>query len=948
MKKELDDVRRDGLQLSNANARKIEQLESQLMQTLHALQRMDEDKQSGPRSQQDSPESLAELNHKLDNLRQLESRRVQECESKLGELIRATRDLSSLTFRMPMENQVLRRLFFPSIFQREHDVVDPLANTFCWVFDEWQEPNRLNLQTNVGPNISQNGSDENTLRRSMSDSLMSLLRWNGGTLLLTGKAGCGKSTFMKYIAHHATTKTTLQKWAGDSKLVLIRVFFWKSDDAVQASMVGFWRSVLFQILSQCPELITRVFPQQQTDLEGIPDAMEFREPELEMAFKRFLEHSKDGTYSFCCFVDGLDEHQGDNLSYNMMATLLSSWASHPSVKMICSSRPETVFIDIFQTTGTIVEFRRLNFGDIENFAKHKFENSLSASQMQNAQRNCLALVHEIATRAEGVFLWATMAVRALINQALDHDDSDRALKRRLQECPDSLDALFQQMLSKVDNASSVQKRSNMALYLAVHNPFEQPLNVLMYSWLEELDWFEENRSFQISRKLALATDNYTPEEMCVQKRKVESLLHQVTRGLLEVVSVPGEVIYFEYRVDLFHRSVRDFLKDQWRAGVRKNPFANTLDEIRAYSCLRCLEIESLVNQNRILSTQSPQNDDKLQPKLAIKFMSTFESTFIWLAACSRSNNPPPTSCLEDFGAMLLRAEGTYHPFLLGLMRIDSQTSWRFHSRNAVNTCSYIHWAAYWNQGQYVRSMHKPEGSYLRSGRQPADLHLLLSSSMAADLETTQYLLAHKYYPSDVIQISDHHFGSEHMHNRPQLQIEKLEAVRQWDMTLWEAMGHQKYNSIKVTASVWMVFLRDFANNVRSHCWKRRTSGSWPMHLDEAWLHRLAHIIEAYLNEGSDPEMFFLLHVGDSDQLFRVDLYQMLDIFKPDNLSSLGELLTRKPWWRANWPRGLWTSSSSDTYQRVTTDALLNDDWEVLGVRSENGESLMGSFKVRVF
>lgn len=107
------------------------------------------------------------------------------------------------------------------------------------------------------------------------------------------------------------------------------------------------------------------------------------------------------------------------------------------------------------------------------------------------------------------------------------------------------------------------------------------------------------------------------------------------------------IAYFQYRVELFHRSVRDFLQNQWNLGIRKNPSLNNSDEIRAYSRLRCLEIEGLANQNLIPSTESPQRDSNLQQKLALKLVSIYESTFIWLAAYSRTNRPAPRSCLEE-------------------------------------------------------------------------------------------------------------------------------------------------------------------------------------------------------------------------------------------------------------------------------------------------------------
>lgn len=214
----------------------------------------------------------------------MESTRAQECERKVEELTSAIQGLSILTNRMSLENQVLRRLFFQSISQRENDVMDSSKNIFCCVFDAQQELSHLAFN---GSNLTQNGSDKKTLRLLMSQTLISFLHRNAGAILLAGK-----STFMKYIAHHSTTKDTLQDWAGDSKLVLVRVFFWKSDDVFQGSMVGFWRSILLQILSQCPELVTKLFPQQPIDIESISDAMEFREPELEKAFQSLLEHSK--------------------------------------------------------------------------------------------------------------------------------------------------------------------------------------------------------------------------------------------------------------------------------------------------------------------------------------------------------------------------------------------------------------------------------------------------------------------------------------------------------------------------------------------------------------------------------------------------------------------------------------------------------------------------------
>lgn len=905
------------------------------MRTLDALRIMDESTE-------------LTMSAELGKLQMTESSRARESEDILAELVLQVREISSLVQVMPMENRVLRRLFFPSIFQRENDVADPSADTFSWVFDAHQSADTGSAVLTV-PRIEPGEADR---RRHMSESLLRFLGQDSGTVLITGKAGCGKSTFLKYLAHHTTTQSMLRDWAGESRLVVIKVFFWQSDDPLQCSIVGFWRSVLFQLLSQCPEFIAKIFPQEVTPLEGFTDALEIREPELRKLCSRFIELSSGEDYRFCCFIDGLDEHQGDNLSHANMATLLSSWASQANVKVICSSRPYTVFLDVFRDTGTITEFHTLTYGDILGFAQHKFKTELNTPRRLVAQQNCLALVEEIATRAEGVFLWATLAVRALVNQALDYDDTERALRRRLQECPDNLEALFQQMLDKVDSAVSVQRASNMALYLAVHNPFELPLNVLMYSWLVELDWFNDPSAPEDCPPTNTMVKPYcTMEETIERREKVKLLLHQITRGLLEVTTAPGEEQwnYLRYRVDLFHRSVRDFLKDQWKLTLRPNPFTSTAEEIHVYCRLRCLEAEGLarvLQEHRAVGIHNYYPGSDVANQVSSDLLSLFENTFIWLSECSKQGNAPSNWAVARFENALSEAEKDSQPVLLGSMLIDGQASWRFHSRNALHCCSFAHWAAYWGQGRFVQSTCEGRGPG------PDDLNLLLSASVGADFDTAKHLLSGAYSPRDKIQISDHSPNSEHTGTpykgmrRSPVQPSKYVAR---DSEFWKARGYQDAATARTSVSIWMVFLRDFANNVRSHCWKRRTAGTWPHHVDQNWLGRLAHIIEAFLKAGSDPSVFFVLCMDGLDQLYRVELYQLLDLFKPDNLSSLGKLLTGQPWWRSILTSNVLTlTKPAVIYQDMSMDTLLNHDWSVLGVRSDSGAALMGSFKVRVF
>lgn len=886
----------------------------------------------------------------LESFRKSEQQREKDAndpltDEQLSELVHQVQHLSSLIQNMPAENRILRRLFFPSIFRRENDVADAVEKTFTWIFSGDQESG-LNVKA-----TSKQESNEAALRRDMSQSFIRFLRQDEPTFFVTGKAGCGKSTFMKYIAHHMDTEANLKPWAEGARLVIVRLFFWQSDDPFQASIEGFWRSMLFQLLSQCPELILGVFPEQQPPgAEAVADAVEFRASELEAAFAKLLQLSDAEKYRFVFFIDGLDEHEGDNVTHARLANLLASRAPLANVKIVCSFRPYTVFLDVFRETGTIVEFHKLTRSDIASFAKSRFESSLASAKMLPAQRNCVALVDDITTRAEGVFLWAGIAVRALINQALDHDGEEKALRQRLEACPDDLDALFQQMLNRVDSVSHIRRRSNVVLYLAVHNPFESPLNMLVYSWLDGLDWCQSVETLQAANPKDIVQDQYLETDIASCRERVEVVLHQVTRGLLEVVPTGDPIPFFKYRVDLYHRSARDFLKNQWRLGVQTNPFSGASEEAEVYCRLRSLEVKAIAMQSFPVQPIAHEEDS-----LTGNLRYLFEYTFLWLARCSERGNHAPTPSLRDFESALHAAENRFPPFLLGLMLITEEISWRYHSRNALHKCSFLHLAAYYGQGNFVRSQCGPRVS--STTPRSSDLNLLLSSSAGADVQTTNYLLTNKYLPDDVIIISDHHPGNTGSsfpgdlvsgHGQNNTGASALQVT-------WKSVRNKAGRQVatgEAFTTVWMVFLRDFANNVRTYLWKRAASSSYPYHLDRDWLERLARVVEAHLGAGADPSVFFVLLLGNPGVPHRVDLYQMLDVFKPENLASIAELLSRtKKWWEGLIVTGLlrWFQPTSPVgYETTTTDVLRNHEWRVLGVRSENGGELMGSFKVRVF
>ena len=94
------------------------------------------------------------------------------------------------------------------------------------------------------------------------DSLLDWLKEGSGYYWMSGKAASGKSTLMKYLVHHPTTKSALEYWKGEAKEVLMpSFFFWNSGTSLQKTQTGLLRSMLFEMLSQRQDLSPNFFPE---------------------------------------------------------------------------------------------------------------------------------------------------------------------------------------------------------------------------------------------------------------------------------------------------------------------------------------------------------------------------------------------------------------------------------------------------------------------------------------------------------------------------------------------------------------------------------------------------------------------------------------------------------------------------------------------------------------
>ncbi|KAH6610445.1 hypothetical protein Trco_000465 [Trichoderma cornu-damae] len=427
---------------------------------------------------------------------------------------------------------ILQTLYFSQLHERELAVSEAHENTLEWIFDEvkptnfvgWLREDKKHKENEEGKTSKKNNS----------------IYW------ISGKAGSGKSTLMRFLTGHRKTLQSLKEWAGDGDLVIAKHYFWSPGNSIQKSQEGLFRALLLQILQQRRELIPVVCAHRWN--APYEDAVyPWSPPQLVEALQRLCSLD-DVRWRICLFIDGLDEYSGDHAQ--LMDTILKIDDSD-RIKICTSSRPWLEFSDVFEDSRWKLHLQNFTRGDIQQFVKDNLQKDDRFNKLRN--RNGAAadgLVLEIAERAHGVFLWVFLVVHSLL-RGLRSEDEISDLQRRLRELPRDLYKFFDGMLAAIEDAYR-EKVSRLFLTMTYA---EATLPIITFYFLEFGDRPPPKEPLPFLREWP-DVDLAEAEVLNLKKRQ---LIAQC-KDLIHISSDPGAPILFAERVGFLHRTVFDFLR----------------------------------------------------------------------------------------------------------------------------------------------------------------------------------------------------------------------------------------------------------------------------------------------------------------------------------------------------------------------------------------------------
>ncbi|KAK5626973.1 hypothetical protein RRF57_002688 [Xylaria bambusicola] len=460
----------------------------------------------------------------------------------------------------PRSQDILNALHYDTMMERESRIDQAYGRTCEWI-----------LSPKVSP-------------------FNSFLYSNEPILWISGKAGSGKSTLMKYAwKSEETRKELLQGWAKGGELIMARFYMFEGGNRIQKTYEGFLRSILYQILSTRRDLIKVAFPSFY-DCSWPPPVQFTSTTNLNQGFYSLFAHMSE-KLRLVVFIDAIDEYrimerkdhyepgdievhydkeEGDESwghskwrtdSHAEITKLLNSMASKDVVKFIVSSRELPVFEEALN------KFPRIRLQEHTEKAIAEYISGRLEDEAPGLP-DTVNLCAELAQKSGGDILWARLALDMVI------DGSLRTLRSTLDSLPTRLGGTNGLYMRMIENLKPEDQNDACRIFRLVLRA-QQPPSIITLA-LAEQGYLDPYRN-----ELKVAQDTVRP----FTKTTLQQLTDQMQRrlqvccvSLLEAESkATPDTLETARRVVFNHQTTKEWVarEDIWK----RLPSVHEVDDV---------------------------------------------------------------------------------------------------------------------------------------------------------------------------------------------------------------------------------------------------------------------------------------------------------------------------------------------------------------------------------
>ena len=397
---------------------------------------------------------------------------------------------------------------------------------------------------------------------------------------IQGKPGSGKSTLMRYIMLHSKTRQFLNE-NSSNPWIIAAYFFHDRGVAVQKSILGFLRELLYQILLQQKHLFPLVYNishSSNNSLGGIGLDQSQRWASQTVwtiaSIKDALSCiASKSTYNINAFilVDALDEHDGDHqdllTTLNQLAQL--NMNSFFRLRLCLAGRRENVFKDALQgCPGLIIHDHTTT--DIRLYAEGRLLRAMKDILTDDGAISLSILVEDVVGRAEGVFLWVRLVADELA-EGLREGDSIEELRDLLLGIPTELGELYTRALRRRSRTKSrTSQNSNNERYVMFQiiqycrKPFSiyglMTAAIYLTTKKDPYPILETMSSDQIDRRLQNRSAGLLDApSIRLSQRTISCSIPRSDHDSCEVQFINQKAQFIHQKVQFIHQTVKEYM-----------------------------------------------------------------------------------------------------------------------------------------------------------------------------------------------------------------------------------------------------------------------------------------------------------------------------------------------------------------------------------------------------
>ena len=261
--------------------------------------------------------------------------------------------------------------------------------------------------------------------------------------------------------------------------------------------------------------------------------------------------------AICIFIDGLDEFEGQE---DAVIKMIDDLADQTHVKVCVSSRPLLAFEEAFSEKPSL-RLQDLTFENIREYADFKLSEPIQkyVPPTKDQRTQSEDLVNRIVLRANGVFLWAIIAIRDLYDGLRGIANIDE-LAQTLESLPPEVESLYMLMLQRIKPAFKRDGAYFLQIAMYQEGIYRDRMNLC------RLHFSHSQREL---KDRPVHYQEITTSELVTACHTLEIRLLSHTAGLLELTDPGKSLRIFGERegqdpilfmnINFLHRTARDFL-----------------------------------------------------------------------------------------------------------------------------------------------------------------------------------------------------------------------------------------------------------------------------------------------------------------------------------------------------------------------------------------------------